>query len=209
MTETETRILLADDHPGIRTALRARLDNVPGFRVIGDVGKGSDLPPAMERWEPDLVILDLEMERGYDPVETVEHIRKVARDTKIVVYSAHSDYQVVTSMLDLGVDGYILKTEEMASVVLSLLEIVAGERRYSPGLVGILADANWDTKSLNPMERAVLQMLADGRSVHHIARQQQRSDRSVSRYISELMKKLNATSPAHAVAIGFRTHIIV
>ena len=65
------------------------------------------------------------------------------------------------------------------------------------------------SKSLSPMERSVLQMLADGKSVHYIAHQQQRSDRSVSRYISELMKKLNATSLAHAVAIGFRKHIIV
>jgi DNA-binding NarL/FixJ family response regulator len=209
MTKATTRILLVDDHPGIRTALKVRLDSVPNFDVIGDIGKGGDVPPAMERWEPDLVILDLEMERGYDPAKAVEHIRKVAPDTKIVVYSAHEDYQVVTTMLDLCVDGYILKTEEMASVVASLQEIVAGERRYSPGLVTVLADANWDTKSLSPMERSVLQMLADGKSVHNIAHQQQRSDRSVSRYISELMKKLNATSLAHAVAIGFRKHIIV
>ena len=174
MTEAETRILLVDDHPGIRTALRGRLGNMPGFHVVGDIGKGSDLPLAMSRWQPDLVVLDLEMERGYDPAKAVEHIREVAPDTKIVVYSAHEDYQVVTTMLDLSVDGYILKTEEMASVVLSLQEIVAGERRYSPGLVTVLADANWDTKSLSPMERSVLQMLADGKSVHYIAHQQQR-----------------------------------
>jgi DNA-binding NarL/FixJ family response regulator len=204
-----TRILLADDHPGIRASLKARLGSIPDFHVVGDIGKGRDLPQALETWQPDLVILDLEMERGYIPTKAVTHIREVAPDTKIVIYSAHSDFQAVTGMLDLGVDGYILKTEEMASVVLSLQEIVAGERRYSPGLSVILADANWDSRALNPMQRATLQMLADGRDYLYIGRQLHRSGKTVSRYVREIQDKLGAISPIHAVAIGFRKHIVV
>ena len=59
------------------------------------------------------------------------------------------------------------------------------------------------------MQRATLQMLADGRDYLYIGRQLHRSSKTVSRYVREIHDKLGAISPIHAVAIGFRKHIIV
>jgi DNA-binding NarL/FixJ family response regulator len=139
----------------------------------------------------------------------VTQIRELAPEAKIVIYSGHSDFQIVTYMLDLGVDGYILKTDSMASVVSSVQEIAAGERRFSPGLTPILAEGNWSSKSLNLAERGVLQMLADGMSTKRIALEMHIAERTARDYVGKAVEKLRAQSWPHAVALALRRKVIV
>ena len=203
------KVLIVDDHPGIRQALKTYLERMDTFRVVGDIGRGADLPWALQTFRPELVFLDLELERGHVPADSVAQIRELAQQARIVIYSGHSDFQIVTYMLDLGVDGYILKTDGMSSVVHSILEIAAGERRFSPGLTPILAEGNWPGKSLNLAERGVLQMLADGMSTKRIALEMHVAERTARDYITKAMEKLRATSWAHAVALAMRKKVIV
>ena len=203
------RVLLVDDHPAIRRALRAYLDRVDALQVVGEAGRGTDVPRALETYRPDLVILDLELERGHVPANAVAQIHNLTPEARIVIYSAHSDFQVVTFMLDLGVEGYILKTDRMPAVIRSIQEITAGKRRFSPGLVPILADGNWPGKSLNLAERGVLQMLADGMSTERMALEMHIAERTVRGYVGKAMKKLGASSRMHAVALAMREKVIV
>lgn len=88
------KVLVIDDHPGIRQALKEHLERVGTYRVVGDVRRGADLPWTLQTYRPDLLVLDLELEHGYVPAEAVAQIRKLAPEARIVVYSAHSDFQV-------------------------------------------------------------------------------------------------------------------
>lgn len=168
-----------------------------------------DLPWALQTYRPDLVVLDLELERGHVPENAVAQIRELSPEAKIVIYSGHSDFQIVTCMLDLGVDGYILKTDDMSAVVHSVQEIVAGERRFSPGLTPILAEGNWPGKSLNLAERGALQMLADGMGTKRIALEMHVAERTARDYIGKAMDKLRTTSWVHTVALAMRKKVIV
>ena len=203
------KVLIVDDHPSIRQALKTRLERIDNFQVVGDIGRGADLPWALKTHRPDLVVLDLELEHGHAPAEAVTQIHELAPEAKIVVYSGHSDFQIVTYMLDLGVDGYILKTDTMSSVVSSIQEIAAGERRFSPGLTPILAEGNWSSKSLNLAERGVLQMLADGMSTKRIALEMHIAERTARDYIGKAIQKLRAKSWMHAIALAMRKKAIV
>lgn len=203
------KVLVVDDHPSIRQALKTRLERIDTFQVVGDIGRGADLPWALNTYRPDLVVLDLELEHGHVPANAVAQIHELVQDAKIVIYSAHSDFQIVTYMLDLGVDGYILKTDNMASVVDSIQEIAAGERRFSPGLTPILAEGNWSSKSLNLAERGVLQMLADGMSTKRMALEMHVAERTVRDYIGKAVRKLRAKSWMHAIALAMRKKVVV
>jgi DNA-binding NarL/FixJ family response regulator len=203
------KVLIVDDHPSIRQALKAQLERIDTFRVVGDVGRGSDLPWALQTFRPDLVVLDLELEHGHVPANAIAQIRDLSPEAGIAIYSGHSDFQIVTYMLDLGVDGYILKTDSMSSVVNSIKEIVAGERRFSPGLTPILAEGNWSSKSLNLAERGVLQMLADGMSTKRIALEMHIAERTARDYIGKALRKLRAKSWMHAIALAMRKKVIV
>jgi DNA-binding NarL/FixJ family response regulator len=208
MRQTQ-KVLVVDDHPSIRQALKAQLERIDAFRVVGDIGRGADLPWALQTFRPDLVVLDLELERGHVPANAIAQIRELSPEARIVIYSGHSDFQIVTYMLDLGVDGYILKADSIASVVGSIQEIAAGERRFSPGLTPILAEGNWPGKSLNLAERGVLQMLADGMGTKRIALEMHIAERTARDYVTKAMQKLRATSWAHAVALAMRKKVIV
>ena len=208
MSEVHT-VLLVDDHPGIRRALRDYLNRTNALRVVGDIARGADLPWALQTYRPDLIVLDLELERGYTPANAVAHIRTLAPEAKVVIYSAHSDFQIVTHMLDLGVNGYVLKTDGMPAVVHALEDIAAGERRLSPGLTPILAQGNWLGKSLNLAERGVLQMLADGMSTKRIALEMHIAERTARDYVSKAIQRLRAQSWMHAIALAMRKKAIV
>jgi DNA-binding NarL/FixJ family response regulator len=185
------------------------LERIDAFQVVGDIGRGADLPWALQTYRPDLIVLDLELERGHVPANAVGQIRTLTPEAKVVIYSGHSDFQLVTYMLDLGVDGYILKTDNMTSVVSSIQEIAAGERRFSPGLTPILAEGNWSSKSLNLAERGVLQMLADGMSTKRIALEMHIAERTARDYIGKAIQKLRARSWMHAIALAMRKKVIV
>jgi two-component system response regulator DesR len=202
------RVLLVDDHPSIRHALRDYLEHLENIEVAGEVGRGRDVPSALRKTKPDLVILDLELERGFVPEKAVSQIRSITPDARIVVYSGHGELPLVERMTDLKVEGYILKTEKMEIVIHALETVLAGERWISPTIALILAD-KYSPASLIPTERSVLQMLADGQSVKQIAVQMERSERSIRDYISNAVAKMKAKSRDQAVADAVRKGHIV
>jgi DNA-binding NarL/FixJ family response regulator len=198
------RVLLVDDHPSIRHALKDYLEHVDSIEVVGEVERGRDIPSGVRKTKPDLVILDLELEHGFVPEKAVSQIRSITPDAKIVIYSGHGELPLVERMTDLKVEGYILKTEKMEIVVHALETVLAGERWVSPTIALILAD-KYSPTSLTPTERNVLQRLADGQSVKQIAVQMERSERSVRDYVSNAVGKMKARSREHAVADAVRT----
>lgn len=198
------RVLLIDDHPSIRHALRDYLERVEGIEVAGEVGRGREIPSALRKTKPDLVILDLELERGFVPEKAVSQIQTLTPEARIVVYSGHGELPLVERITDLKVEGYVLKTEKMEIVVHALETVLAGERWISPTIALILAD-KYSSSSLTPTERYVLQMLADGQSVKRIAVQMERSERSVREYVSNAVGKMKVKSREHAIADAVRT----
>lgn len=201
-------VLIVDDHPGIRQALKLWIEQSTHLRVMGDISSGAELLIALKRQHPDMVVLDLELEPGYTPSHGIAAVRQYAPACKIVIYSAHSDLQIVTNMLDLGVDGYILKVDDMPTAVRSLEEIAVGHRRFSPSLATTLAEGNWDSKSLNLCERAVLQLVADGKSIKWISIEMGIAERTAREYLTKSVRKLGAQSWEHAIAIALRKKII-
>jgi two-component system response regulator DesR len=203
------KVLLVDDHPSIRSALRDYLHRKTDLQVVGEVGRGSDISAAVERYRPDLVVLDLELEPGFDPVTAIAQIRALAPQAKIAVYSGHSEAPLVERVTSLVVEGYIHKTEKMDIVVHAIEEIWAGDPWVSSTIAVILADRFAPGTSLAPQERTALQMLADGQNVQRIAMQMHVSERTVRGYLSEAVKKMRAKSREQAIADAVRKGHIV
>jgi len=201
-------VLLADDHPGIRHVLKDYLDRLDTLQVVGEIGRSTDLRRALDTCHPDLVVLDIELGQHLAAADAVTQIRDLAPEARIVVYSAHSDFQVVTLMLGLGVEGYLLKTDEMSTVTRSIQDIAAGGRRFSPDLTPILAQGNWPSRSLSSRERRVLQMLSDGMCVKQVGLEMHIAERTVRRHVEKAMGKLDASSWPHAIALAMRKKAI-
>ena len=196
-----TTVLIADDHPAIRSALK-KLLRQRDIKVI-ETGRGADVVSMAERSRPDLVVLDLEMEPGWSAGETVKQLK--ALGLHVAVFTGHSEYKYVQSMLDLHVDGYLLKDDSMEIILIELIEILGGERRYSSKLTKIVFEDGdkWTAALL------VLQVAADDLTVREIARDMHVSERTVRGYLSAAREVIDAETRCGAVAKALRKGLIV
>ncbi|OQY20812.1 MAG: hypothetical protein B6I34_08295 [Anaerolineaceae bacterium 4572_32.1] len=205
----KTKIVLADDHPLIRQAVRDYLEQLPDFAVVAEVGRGAELEAVVREHRPGLLLLDLTMEEGFDPPQAVARLREIHPPLKVLVLSAHDETTWVLRMVEAKADGYVIKTEPPHLLDEAMRAVMAGERWFSRKLMQSLASGYWHSEALEPHERRLLQGLADGETLREIASETLMvSERSAYDYLSSAMEKLSAHSRAEAVAKAMRQKVI-
>lgn len=109
------RIFLCDDVPELRTLLRYGLEEDPQLEVVGEAGDATTGIAEVQRLQPDVVLLDLSMP-GMDGLEAIPHLREVAPDAAIVVFSGFAAERMRDPALALGAVGYLEKGEPLERV---------------------------------------------------------------------------------------------
>ena len=214
----KTKIIVADDHPHTCDYLREKLAvKIPLLEIVADLRRGSDLEAAVAEHKPDLLILDLQMEPGFDPMQTIESLKKIQPSLKIVIFSAHSDPEVVIEMLKLGAHGYAYKGEPFTELVRCVNFALADQTWYSPGLIhGIVSLLGEELavsfikqeQLLTEREQQVLQCIADFLATDEIAGKLAVSERTVQADITSAIRKLNADNRLGAVVRALRGGLI-
>ena len=120
------RILLADDHPLIRTGLHTTLEQEKDFVVIGEATTSAETYRLCEEFSPDILLLDLGMP-GPSPATTIRLIMDQCPQVKIIILTAHDDEVYVRNLVGLGVAGYILKDEAPETLVRAIQAAVEGD----------------------------------------------------------------------------------
>jgi DNA-binding NarL/FixJ family response regulator len=203
-----TRVIIVDDHPMVRQGVRDYLNRAPDIKVVADLEEAADLEAALEEHRPDLLLLDLIMDPGFDPLKTVKWLQRAYPDLKIVILSAHDEARWLKLMMDAGVPGYIHKTERPSVLLEGIRKVMDGGQWYSHRLLQAFADEYGHDSALNPHEQLILQKIADGKETKEVAGEMSLSERTVRGYISNVIKKLGARSRAGAVAEALRRGLI-
>lgn len=102
------RIVVAEDDPGLCELFREQLSVVPGFEVIGEAHSGREAIATVERLNPDILTLDIDLP-GIGGLEVLPVIRWCSPNTKVVVLSGHDEEATILEALELGAMGYIVK----------------------------------------------------------------------------------------------------
>src|SRR3712207_1343124 len=134
----EIRIVLADDHAVVRSALRMLLDAEPGLEVVAEAG---DVEGAIRYWRahrPEVLILDLNMP-GRPSLEALPDIAEASPETSVVVLTMQSEPAFAREAMQAGVLGYILKEAADAELVEAVRNAAAGETYLQPALGAKLA----------------------------------------------------------------------
>lgn len=193
-----TTVMLADDHQIVRQGLRAILNAVPEFRLVGEASDGLEAVRLAERLRPDVLVLDLGMP-GLDGLEVARQVTKRPPRPQVVVLSMYSDEAHVLRALHAGASAYVLKDAGADQLVQAIRATVRGQRYFSPPLVADAFEAHLrraeampaDPKvALTSREREVLHLTVEGFSGADIAERLFISPRTVETHRANLMRKL-------------------
>jgi two-component system nitrate/nitrite response regulator NarL len=202
MTETPLRILVADDHTVLRQALCDLLDLEPRFEVVAQADSGESTVRLAERWQPDVVLLDIEMPSN-DPPTTVRRLLTRDPTLRIVVLSMYDTPDLVRQFLYLGVHAYIHKSASMETLTSAILAPRMDQQRtvtitVSPGSL-LAADPVTQKNGLSARELEVLTSVADALSNRQIATRLNITEGTVKRHLRNIFGKLGAVSRIDAV----------
>lgn len=202
---SQIRVLLADDHPIIRSGIRLLLEQAPDISVVGETDRGSDVVGLVERLKPDVLLLDMEMP-GKSGVAVAQELQHRGSAVRVLVLSAYDDDEYIASLLATGAAGYLTKEEALNTIVDAVRGVARGEdgwfSRRAVAQIAALARKEQTRPGIDLTEREeeVLNMLAEGWTNQRMANALSVSERTVRFHLSNIYEKLGVSSRAEAIS---------
>lgn len=206
------RILLVDDHPVVLDGLRALLETVPGFEVVGAATDRDTAVSLAAELRPDAVVLDLRL-HGSFAADTTTSLKAVSPGAVVLIHTATEELEPVRAALRAGADGAVFK--DARDLVPALRAVLAGGRYVDerlnrrPGSRRVKPSGSGElVEPLSPREYEVLCAFALGHSTRDIAADLFLAESTVRSYTKSLLTKLGAHSRVEAVAAARRVSLI-
>ena len=208
------RLLVVDDHEVVRQGLVALLDRRESFEVVAQAGSVAEAIAAANRFEPDLVIMDVRLPDG-SGIEACREIRSEHPGMRVVMLTSYPDEEAVLSAIIAGASGYLLKQVRGRDLVAALESVGRGDSLLDPAvtekiLQRVRAAAGGESDELADLtsqERKILLLVADGMTNKQIATEVFLSDKTVKNYVSSILSKLNLQRRTQAAAFVARHHL--
>ena len=199
---TKKRVVLADDHALVRSGIHNALEELPNLDIVAEAEDGPTLCAALEKKQPDLLIVDVRMP-DFTPLNTIRQIREKYPDMHILVISAYDDDVYVQGLLEMGVDGYHLKDQPLSDLKLAVQRVLKGKRWVSSPLLDKLVHYSGQishVSSLTPRQRDMLRLLQQGLDNQSIAQRLDLSIKTVENHLTSLYRRLDVQSRLEAVS---------
>jgi DNA-binding NarL/FixJ family response regulator len=182
----------------VRDGLRARLEAMPQFEVVGEAGSAGEALEAARAHKPDLVLMDINM-RGVNGIEATARFREQFPDIAVLVLSMHDKLEYVSQAIQAGARGYVLKDSPGKDIVVAIETVISGGIYYSAALARQLAKPQNQDNQLTLREQEVLRHIANGESNKQIARQLDLSVRTVETHRLNIKRKLGIEGQAELI----------
>ncbi|MFJ4395133.1 response regulator [Pseudomonas sp. NPDC089395] len=202
-----TTVLIVDDHPIVRLSMRLLLER-ERFRVVGEVGNGSEVAQVARELRPDVVILDIGLP-GLDGMEVIKRLQQLEPTPKIMVLTGQASDLYVRRCLDAGIGAFVTKDEDHDALIFALKALVKGYSTFPQMSVNsnTLDSEPKRLESLSNREMEVLRRLARGENNKHIGSSMNLSAKTISTYRGRIMEKLKTESLVEMVDLAKRNHV--
>jgi two-component system response regulator NreC len=191
------KIILADDHVVVRQGLRSLIDQEKDLVVIGEASDGLQLIDLVEKFHPDVVLVDLKMP-NLNGIDAAEEVQRRFPKTHSVILTMHADRAYIERAIQAGVLGYVIKEEDIWEICTAIRHAAKGNRYLSKEVLRQIqgplnkGEINPDLLQLLTIrERQVFQLVAEGKTSSDIAQLLNISGRTVEGHRAHMMSKLN------------------
>jgi DNA-binding NarL/FixJ family response regulator len=209
------RVLIADDHELVREGLRRVIEAGGDLTVVAEAKDGREAVALAREHHPDVAVIDLRMP-GVSGEEATRRITRRERHTKVLVLSAHEEWDRVRSALEAGALGYVVKSAAASELVDAIHALCDGRAYLSPAVAHQVVDAFGvggappsPLGQLTEREREVLALIAEGLSSKEIAARLGHSPKTAETHRASLMRKLGVHKTSALVRIAIREGLVV
>lgn len=211
------RLYIAEDRTIVRQGLRALIESVNDFEVVGEAEDGLEAIKGVEKIQPDLVLLDLSMPK-LNGISALKEIKRVRPEIKIIVLTIHNDEEYILEAFEAGADGYCLKSAEFDEIVLAIKTVLMGKpymsgdvsekvlEGYLEGRKHIKSQTSFDT--LTQREKEILKLIGEGHRNKEIADLLCISEKTVNKHRSNIMQKLDMHNVANLTAFAIEKGLV-
>ncbi len=203
-------VLIADDHPVVRSGLHALLSSLDGFDVVALAADGRQAVKEAVLHKPDVALMDLHMPR-MDGFTAIRELARSAPDVAVCVLTMFEDDDSLFAAMRAGARGYLLKGAEQEDIARAVRGIAAGEVVFGPGVARrVLGQLTRPPAAASPFpqltarEREVLDLLAAGLPGASIGTRLHLAPKTVSNHVSSILAKLQLADRAQAAVVARR-----
>lgn len=200
------RLVVCDDHTLLRQSLVQMLSSLG--EVVGEAANGVESLAIIERLQPDLALLDVNMPPP-DGLEVATTVRATWPTVKLAIVTMLDDDETLRRATTVGVDAYLTKSSSSSEFVQAISSVLAGGSWVSPAVASrLMSLAQNAPDDLTEREREVLVELAAGERISGIAERLFVSEKTVKNHLTSIYAKLGAETGAQAVAVAYRSGLV-
>jgi DNA-binding NarL/FixJ family response regulator len=210
--KTTIRVILADDHPVVRTGIRSLLQQAEDIVVVAETGNGSEVFTLVEELAPDVLLLDMEMP-GLSGVEVASRLQAQNAAVRVLALSAYDDEEYIRNLLLHGAAGYLTKEEATEIIIDAVRGVARGEqgwfsRRAIAQLSALTRHHSNPGKELSNRERDVLRLVAAGKTNQEIGHALGISEKTVEKHMGAVFSKLQVSSRVEAAVLAVQQGLV-
>lgn len=214
--EKKIKIIIVDDHEIFRNGLKMVINRFHDTKVIAEASNGKDFLALLDKYMPDIVLMDIEM-----PIMNGIEATKIALNTfpdlKIIALTMFNEEAYIQNMIDLGVKGFLIKNICKQDLNKAILKVYEGGNYYSDELFTFFNKQMTKNKKtvnkadelkLTPREKEILQLLSQGLSNKEIASKLFVSERTIIGHKSNLLSKTGCKSTISLLSYAIKNNLV-
>lgn len=207
------RVLVADDHPIVRSGIVGLLGLAADIEVVGEASTGLEAVTASAELRPDVVLMDLRMPE-LDGAQATTRILAERPDARVLILTTYESDDDILSAIEAGASGYLIKAAPAEEIVAGVRGVVDGQTVLAPSIAATLvqrmrqgtsADA---VPTLSRRELDVLRLVAKGHSNPQIARELFIGEATVKTHLLHVFEKLGVSDRTRAVTLALELGLL-
>jgi NarL family two-component system response regulator LiaR len=204
------RILVVDDESVVREGVVAILSYQKDVEVVAEAENGIQAVEAARKTKPDVILLDMVMPKQ-DGLATIPKLREIVPDARILVLTSFAESDRVYQTIKAGALGYLLKDATRVQLLQAIRDVAVGQASIHPSValkviheIDHPSELMYTTEPLTPRELDTVRLIARGLSNQEIANTMSVHERTVAKYVSNILDKLHLANRTQAALYAIR-----